>query len=161
LVRGDLIKERIFAAVQRRSGQTAAVEYHGVPLIEAAPARTQPEAKEDASVPAFDPAHSAAAAMLTPKTVVFGSRISTRQVVDIFRGEEDGARGRGTSSRWGCPPRRGTTETQRARPRSPPRRSAPGPVDSAPGRGPPTRRAGAVPPAHTPTHTRPAPGPLR
>lgn len=93
LVRGDLIKERIFAAVQRRAGQTAAVEYHGVPLIEAAPAQAESGEKDRASVPAFDPAHSAAAAMLTPKTVVFGSRVSTRQVVDIFRGEEEGARG--------------------------------------------------------------------
>lgn len=93
VVRGDLIKERIFAAVQRRSGQTASVEYHGVPLIEAAPSPADAEQAGGGSLPAFDPAHSAAAAMLTPKTVVFGSRLSTRQVVDIFRGEEEGARG--------------------------------------------------------------------
>lgn len=92
IVRGDLIKERIFAAVQRRSGQAASVEYHGVPVIEAAPSPTDSDPTATARMPAFDPAHSAAAAMLTPKTVVFGSRLSTRQVVDIFRGEEEGAR---------------------------------------------------------------------
>lgn len=92
VVRGDLIKERIFAAVQRRAGQATAVEYHGVPLIEAAPPTSDATTATSPNLPAFDPAHSAAAAMLTPRTVVFGSRLSTRQVVDIFRGEEEGAR---------------------------------------------------------------------
>lgn len=92
LVRGDLIKERIFAAVRKRAGQAAAVEYHGIPLIEAAAAAPDQAPATGASLPAFDPAHSAAAAMLTEKTVVFGSRLSTRQVVDIFRGEEEGLR---------------------------------------------------------------------
>jgi len=93
VVRGDLQKERIFAAVRQRSGgQAASVEYHGVPLIEASPAAHRDGESSLGSLAALDPAHSAAAAMLTPRTVVFGSRLSTRQVVDIFRGEEDGVR---------------------------------------------------------------------
>lgn len=104
LVRGDLQKERIFAAVRRRAGQAAStVQYHGVPLVEASPSGAQSGAADagpadggaDSSLgqyAAIDPAHSAAAAMLTPRTVVFGSRLSTRQVVDIFRGEEEGVR---------------------------------------------------------------------
>lgn len=100
LARGDLQKERIFAAIQRRAGsQAQTVEYHGLPPVEVSPsaataAGTSSSSSGDqlGSLAALDPAHSAAAAMLTPRTVVFGSRLSTRQVVDIFRGEEDGVR---------------------------------------------------------------------
>lgn len=95
LVRGDLQKERIFAAVRRRAGDKAStVEYHGVPLIESNAEATAPAAGPQplGNLSVLDPAHSAAAALLSSRTVVFGSRLSTRQVIDIFRGEEDGVR---------------------------------------------------------------------
>lgn len=71
VLRGNLERTRVFAGV-RKFGQTREVEYHGLPLIETE--------------------HGYAAAMLTGRTTVLGNRITVRQVIDIFRGEEEGLR---------------------------------------------------------------------
>lgn len=102
IVRGDLDRARVFHIVRRGSGgPVSEVEYHGLPLIESTatatpgPQTQAPPQSPSAPAPAApwsDPGHAAAAAMLTARTAVLGSRLSTRQVIDIFRGEEEGAR---------------------------------------------------------------------
>jgi len=66
-----LQQQRVFASI-RQLGPTSEAEYHGLPLIETQAGQ--------------------AAAMLTGRTVVFGSRQAVRQVIDIFRGDEEGVR---------------------------------------------------------------------
>ena len=84
VARGQLGRERVLRGV-RTIGATREVEYHGVPLIE--------------SVGDYEAtgmvAGGLAAAMLTPRTVVLASRFAVRQVIDIYRGVDDGARQQG------------------------------------------------------------------
>lgn len=84
VARGHLVRERIDRGL-RALGQTRTVEYHGVPLIE----------MEGASAAGDEEADGLAAALLTPRTVVLASRLAVRQVIDIYRGVDDGARQQG------------------------------------------------------------------
>jgi hypothetical protein len=69
----ELRRERVFAALRRVEATTASeAEYHGLPIAET------PTGK--------------AAAMLSERTVAYGNRQTVRQVIDIFRADEEGAR---------------------------------------------------------------------
>lgn len=68
---GGVARERVFAGM-RKLGPTTEAEYHGRPIIETQDGQS--------------------AAMVTDRTVVCGNRQSVRQVIDIFRGDEEGAR---------------------------------------------------------------------
>lgn len=68
---GGVYRERVFAEV-RKLGAATEAEYHGRPLIE-----TQ---------------DGQAAAILNERTVAYGNRQTVRQIVDIFRGDEEGSR---------------------------------------------------------------------
>lgn len=84
LLRGHLERERLLRGL-RALGETREVEYHGVPLIETAGDGTTGE-----------PGTSGlAAALLTPHTAVLAGRFAVRQVIDIYRGVDDGARQQG------------------------------------------------------------------
>ncbi len=77
LVRGNLQPKRLRELLLPRDGSTAAmplreVEYHGIPLSEN-------EAGQ-------------AVAMLTSRCAAYGNRVTVRQIIDIFRGVEEGAR---------------------------------------------------------------------
>ena len=84
LLRGHLERERMLRGL-RAQGETREVEYHGVPLIETASngAADDPDGK------------TLAAALLTPHTAVLASRFAVRQVIDIYRGVDEGARQQG------------------------------------------------------------------
>lgn len=84
VVRGHLERERIARGL-RALGETRAVEYHGVPLIEMEGASAAGDAESD----------GLAAALLTPRTAVLANRLAVRQVIDIYRGVDDGARQQG------------------------------------------------------------------
>ena len=84
VVRGHLERERIARGL-RALGETRAVEYHGVPLIEMEGASSAGDAESD----------GLAAALLTPRTAVLANRLAVRQVIDIYRGVDDGARQQG------------------------------------------------------------------
>jgi hypothetical protein len=73
------LQTRVFSSLRALSqsgakpeGDASEVEYHGLPLIETG--------------------DGVAAAMLTARTVAIGDRQTVRQVIDIFRGDEEGAR---------------------------------------------------------------------
>lgn len=68
---GKVGRERLFSAM-RRLGEANEAEYHGVPLIETKGGQ--------------------AAAILNGRSIACGNRKTVRQVIDIFRTEEHGAR---------------------------------------------------------------------
>ncbi|HRI54070.1 MAG TPA: hypothetical protein PLW65_28215, partial [Pseudomonadota bacterium] len=84
LLRGHLERERMLRGL-RALGEMREVEYHGVPLIETAGDGTRVEPGSG----------GLAAALLTPHTAVLAGRFAVRQVIDIYRGVDEGARQQG------------------------------------------------------------------
>ncbi len=69
----ELRKERVFAGLRKVEGAAASeAEYHGVPIAETTTGK--------------------AAALVSERTVAYGNRQTVRQVIDIFRADEEGAR---------------------------------------------------------------------
>jgi hypothetical protein len=78
VARGRIERARVVKTV-RALGEVREVEYHGVPLVENL----------------GDGPGALAAAQLTPRTVALANRYAVRQVIDIYRGADDGARQQG------------------------------------------------------------------
>lgn len=98
LLRGDVTRERVFHLVQK-GGAWREVEYHGLALVETLAEKggtpgtsSGTESPHGGGQGVSYAAAMEAAAMLTTRSCVLGTRLAVRQTIDIFRGEEDGVR---------------------------------------------------------------------